>query len=340
VSKKRVGCGCLGCSIPFLTFIILMVLLIPLSVVGFMYGGIGKNFTGLVAPSWMAVSQPQISVPSEAIFHIGSGTPVILGMGQVWPFPVTNTMIASFITILILFIISFTVTRKPKMIPSRMQSAMEAIIEWLYNFCKDVAGEKYGRKFFPLVATIFLYVMVNAILNLIPGYGSIMAHTEEGLVPLIRGANTDINTALALAIVAFCFIEFWGFKVNKFGYLKKFFNFKRFAQGHKELFTGKVKKGLGDAAFGTIDIIVGFLEFFLEFIRLVSFTFRLFGNMMGGEILMLVLFFLLIFAGFGAIPVIYGFEMLVGVVQALIFAGLTLVFATMAATSHEEEEHS
>ena len=85
------------------------------------------------------------------------------------------------------------------------------------------------------------------------------------------------------------------------------------------------------SAIGVIDIFVGFLEFFSEFIRIVSFTFRLFGNMTGGEILILILFFLLGFAGFGAIQVGYIFEILVGVVQALIFSGLTLVFATMAA---------
>jgi len=90
---------------------------------------------------------------------------------------------------------------------------------------------------------------------------------------------------------------------------------------------------------GVIDTFVGFLEFFSELIRIISFTFRLFGNMTGGEILILILFFLLGFAGFGAIQLGYAFEILVGVVQALIFSGLTLVFATMAAEKHGEEEH-
>ena len=89
--------------------------------------------------------------------------------------------------------------------------------------------------------------------------------------------------------------------------------------------------------FGFIDTIVGFLEFLIEFIRIIAFTFRLFGNMFGGEILVLVLFYLLMFAGFGFIPIVYGFEMLVGVIQALIFAGLTLVFASMAVAPHEEK---
>jgi F-type H+-transporting ATPase subunit a len=212
---------------------------------------------------------------------------------------------------------------------------MEEVINWMYNFCKDVAGEKNGRRFFPFVTTIFLFVLVNALMNLIPGFGSI---TYNG-APLLRGANTDINTALALAVLAFLFIEFWGFKTHKFGYLKKFFNFSRTFKGWGQIFTGKIGQGLGNVMMGLIDTFVGFLEFFSEIIRIVSFTFRLFGNMTGGEILILILFFLLGFAGLGAIQLGYAFEMLVGVVQALIFSGLTLVFATMAADSHEEEGH-
>jgi F-type H+-transporting ATPase subunit a len=176
-------------------------------------------------------------------------------------------------------------------------------------------------------------------MNLIPGFGTIMYHAAEGDVPLLRGANTDINTALALAILAFLFIEFWGFKNHKFGYLKKFFNFSRTFKGWGQVFTGKVKSGFGNILFGAIDIFVGILELFSELIRIVSFTFRLFGNMTGGEILILILFFLLGFGGFGFIQLGYAFEMLVGVVQALIFSGLTLVFATMAAETHEEEGH-
>ena len=236
---------------------------------------------------------------------------------------------------LILVLIALLVTRKLKLIPGRLQSIMEEVINWMYNFCKDVAGEKNGRRFFPFVTTIFLFVLVNALMNLIPGFSSI---TYNG-APLLRGANTDINTALALAVLAFLFIEFWGFKTHKFGYLKKFFNFSRSFKGWGQIFTGKIGQGLGNVMMGLIDTFVGFLEFFSEIIRIVSFTFRLFGNMTGGEILILILFFLLGFAGLGAIQLGYAFEMLVGVVQALIFSGLTLVFATMAADSHEEEGH-
>ena len=75
----------------------------------------------------------------------------------------------------LLIIIAMVVTRKPKLIPGKIQSMMEAIIEWIYNFCKDVAGERNGRRFFPIIATIFLFVVFNALMNLIPGYSSILA---------------------------------------------------------------------------------------------------------------------------------------------------------------------
>ena len=307
---KKIGCGLFGCAIPLVTFIILLVVIIPSTVIGIMYGAFGKK----------SIPAPTVELPASVIFHIG-------------PLPVTNTIIASWVSVLVLVLIALLVTRRLKLIPGRLQSIMEEIINWMFNFCKDVAGEKNGRRFFPFVTTIFLFVLVNALLNLIPGFSSI---TYNG-VPLLRGANTDINTALALAVLAFLFIEFWGFKTHKLGYLKKFFNFSRTFKGWGQIFTGKIGQGLGNVLMGLIDTFVGFLEFFSELIRIVSFTFRLFGNMTGGEILILILFFLLGFAGLGAIPLGYAFEMLVGVVQALIFSGLTLVFATMAAETHEGE---
>ena len=326
---KKIGCGCIGCAIPLATFIILLVVIIPVSIFGITYGAFGKKI----------IEAPKVELPAAPIFHIGSGQPVMFLGGQIYPFPVTNTMITTWITVLILILIAVLVTRKSKLIPGRLQGAVEAIIEWMYNFCKDVAGAENGRRFFPFVTTIFLFVLVNALMNLIPGFGSILYHGAGGDVPLLRGANTDINTALALAILAFIFIEFWGFKNHKFGYLKKFFNFGRGFKGWGQLFTGKIKSGIGNILFGAIDTFVGILELFSELIRIVSFTFRLFGNMTGGEILILILFFLLGFGGFGFIQLGYAFEMLVGVVQALILSGLTLVFATMAAESHEEEGH-
>jgi F-type H+-transporting ATPase subunit a len=313
---KKIGCGLLGCAIPLTTFIILLVVIIPTSIFGIIKGA----FVGKAIPA------PTVELPASTIFHLG-------------PLPVTNTILTSWITVAILLLIAFLVTNRSKLVPGKLQSLVEMVLEWMYNFCKDVAGEKYGRKFFPLVTTIFLFVLLNAFMNLIPGFGSITYTTAEGTFPLLRGANTDINTALALAVISFVFVTYFGLKDGKYPFVKQFFNVGRFARGWGHLFTGKFKGAFGDIGFGFIDIIVSVLELISYFIRLVSFTFRLFGNMTGGEILILILFFLLGFAGFGLIQVGYIFEMLVGVVQALIFSGLTLVFASMAAEPHGDEGH-
>ena len=321
-SKKK---GCLGCSLPLA--ISLIVVVVALSVFGFLGGGIGsKLFSGIHLPSWLSVPKPTVELPAETIFHLG-------------PLPVTNTILTSWITILLLLIITFTVTRKPRLIPSRIQSLLEFALEWVYNLCKDVAGEKNGRKFFPIITTIFLFVLFNAWMNLIPGFGSIMVHEHEIEFPLLRGANTDINTPLALSIISFVFVTFYGLKNGKLGFLKQFANAGRFFKSWGLLFRGKFKSGFGSLFFGIIDIFVSFLELLSYFIRLVSFTFRLFGNMTGGEILVMMFLYLFTWVCFGAVQFIYGFELLIGAVQALVFAGLTLVFATMASTSHEEEEH-
>ncbi len=321
-SKKK---GCLGCSLPLA--ISLIVIVVALSVFGFLGGAIGsKLFPGIHLPSWLSVPTPTVELPAETIFHLG-------------PLPVTNTILTSWITILLLLLISFTVTRKPKLVPSRIQSLLEFALEWVYNLCKDVAGEKNGRAFFPIVTTIFLFVLFNAWMNLIPGFGSVMVHQGEITFPLLRGANTDINTPLALSIISFVFVTYYGLKNTKLGFLKQFFNGERFTKGWIKLFKGQVKSGFGDILFGLVDGFVGLLELISYFIRLVSFTFRLFGNMTGGEILVLMFLYLFTWVFFGAVQFIYGFELLIGAVQALVFAGLTLVFATMASTAHEGEEH-
>ena len=318
--KKK---GCLGCALPLA--ITLVVIVVALTVFGLLGGAIGqKLLPGIHLPSWMAVPKPTVQLSAETVFRLG-------------PLPVTNTIIASWLTILVLLIITFTVTRKPRLIPTRIQSILEFALEWVYDLCKDVAGEKNGRKFFPIVCTIFLFVLFNAWMNLIPGFGSVMVTKEGAVFPLLRGANTDINTPLALALISFVFVTYQGLKNAKFGFIKQFINFGRFFRGWGKLFTGKFKGALGDIGLGFIDAFVGILELVSYFIRLLSFTFRLFGNMTGGEILVLMFLYLFTWAISGS--VIYGFELLIGAVQALIFAGLTLVFAAMASSAHGEEEH-
>jgi F-type H+-transporting ATPase subunit a len=250
---------------------------------------------------------------------------------------VTNTLIASWFTIIILIGLSIILTHKMKLIPGRRQGMAEAIVEGLLNFVESVAGKKHARMLFPGVATIFIYVISNAYLALLPFFGSIGIIEHDGkFAPLFRSANTDLNVPLSIAMMSFIFVETWGMRsVGVVHYLSEFINIRQFLQGFKELFTGKIKTGPMNIVFGFISLFVGVLEIFSHLTRMLSFTFRLFGNMTAGEILILVSCFLipLVFT----IP-FYGLELLIGLIQALIFSGLTLVFGTIASTPHEETE--
>jgi len=318
VPKRRV----LGCSFP--VFILLLVVFLGLFVVGFLAGPLGKEMIGdLGLPDWLSVSKPHPELPAEEVFHI-------------FGFPITNSIIAAWVTIIVLVGFSYAVTRRMKLVPGRLQAAFEFLLGWLYDLCQSVAGEENGRKFFPIVTTIFLFVGFNAWLGLLPGYGSIIAHTAGHEVHLLRPANTDINMPLAFALVAFVLVEYFGLRTLGVRYLSKFFNVREFFGGLKQLFTGKVKDGLFGMFTGAITIFTGMLELLSEFIRIISLTFRLFGNMTAGEILLLVALFLI--PWLFALP-FYGLELLIGFIQAIIFGGLTLIFLTMAVASHGEEEH-
>ena len=313
--------GFLGFSPPVLAGVLLVFFL--LLVVGFVSGPLGRSMLGnLGLPSWLSVPQPEPRLPAEEVFHL-------------FGFPITNSIIGAWLTMIFLVGFSFAVTRRIKLVPGRLQSAFESLLGWLYNLCQRVAGEENGRRFFPVVATIFLFVAFNAWLSLIPGFGSIMVTTADGhQVHLLRGANTDINMPLALALVSFVFVEYFGLKSLGIRYLRKFLNVGQFFRSIGQVARGRIRAGFSGLFTGFIHVFVGFLETLSELIRIVSFTFRLFGNMTAGEILLLIAAFLIPWVF--SIP-FYGLELLVGFVQALIFGGLTLVFLTLAVAHHREE---
>jgi F-type H+-transporting ATPase subunit a len=313
VAKRR---GCLGCSFPILIAIVIVFL--ALFIVGFLAGPIGKSMFGDVGlPSWLSVPRPEPHLPAPEIFNL-------------FGLPITNTIIAGWFTVVVLVVISYVVTRRMKIVPGRLQAAFEFLLGWVYDLCQSIAGEENGRRFFPMIVTIFLFILFNAWLSLIPGFGSITIGHHE----LIRGANTDVNTPLAIALVSFVFVIFYGLKDARMSFVRQYINFGQFFRSIGQIFKGKFNM-MGIFS-GVIDIFVGGLEFLSLLIRNVSFTFRLFGNMTAGEILLLIAAFLVPWVL--AIP-FYGLEMLVGFVQALIFSGLTLVFVTMAVTPHEAEAH-
>lgn len=289
------------------------------------------------------VPQPEVHLSSN---YGGHSPEPFYKLGPIY---ITNTLIAAWISILVLIIFFFFATRKMKLVPKGLQNFAETIIEVLLGFVEGVASKENGRRFFPIIATIFLYVIMNAWLGLLPFYNVIgRAHfgTSDTLffgqysgpiidVALMRPANTDINVPLMLALVSFFSVEYWG--ITSLGirhYLGKFLRFQQISQGLGQLVKGKIKPALSALLFGAIDLFVGALETLAEFVRILSFTFRLFGNMTAGEVLLLVIAFLIPWM---LDTVFYGLETFLGFVQAFIFAGLTLVFATMAVTKHESE---
>ena len=329
--------------------IVVGLVLTVLLVIGLVRGAIGSAIFG--AESF--VPQPEIHLPPQPVFpassrekHLGfaydngkeAGAETAEGHAPdpnapeaeeehhstplgITEFAVTNTLLSAWIVTIVIILFFVVGAGKKSLVPGRFQSVIETLFEAIINFSSAVLGRDMARKAFPIVATIFFFVLFNAWLGLLPIY-QFLGFTESGdnliKVHLLRPAGTDLNMPLALALVSFVLVEFWGFKAHGFGYLKKFFAFGSI-----------LRKGLFQ---GLIDVFVGILELLSELIRVVSFTFRLFGNMTAGEILVVMITFLVPLV---ATNFVYGLELLVGLIQSVIFAGLTLVFLSVA-VSHEE----
>ncbi|MDD5222489.1 MAG: F0F1 ATP synthase subunit A [bacterium] len=317
---------------PLKLILIIVVALVGMSAVSFIGGGVGKIiFGGGAQPTGIfAIHAPKPELPAERPFCPPGEEGAAAGKCKYSFF--TNTMITAWISIAFLLFLFITATRKIRLIPKGLQNFVEFFIESAQNFIDDTAGKEYGRKFFPVCVTLFLFVLLNAWFSLVPGFETIKLNH----MPLLRNANTDINTPMMLAVVSFCFVEYWGFRANGFHYLKKFVNFSPALNGIKQVFSGQVKAGLGAFGMGLITLFTCFLETISELVRLMSFTFRLFGNMTAGMITTLVIMYIVPWV----VPsIFYGLETFLGFVQALIFGGLTLCFLALAVTPHEEESH-
>jgi len=294
--------------------------------------------------------QPEITVAAEKLIE----EPIIenfLGLG---PFYLVNTLPTLAVTIVLLVIIAYATNRSLKksaqtdLVPRGIGNLMEAVLEMLYNLTEGSAG-KYARMIFPWFATIMIYVLFANLLKLIPGFESIgvlhHAHGEghakellagnwylltheEGeyiLAPFFRGISVDLNFTVSLALIAVVMIQVIGFRAQGLGYLSKFFNTRRM---FKVPF------------FGAMDFLVGLLELISELSKILSFAFRLFGNMFAGIVLVAIVAGLL--GKFSILPaMIMMFELFVGVIQAFVFGMLTMVFMAQATQGHgEHEEHT
>ena len=238
-------------------------------------------------------------------------------IGTLFGIPISNSLILSLITASILIVGGFLLVHSLRMIPGKAQNAVETLLEGIIAFMGQALGNaEQAKKFFPLVATIFLFILFNNWVGVLPGTGSVGFYEEHGgeqtFVPLLRSANSDLNTTFALALISVVAIQWYG--IRKLGFLKHISKFLVFTKG-------------------PIQFFVGILELIGEFAKVLSFSFRLFGNIFAGEVLLIIIMTL--------VPVIAPFpfimlEFFVGFIQALVFAMLTLIFLKIAT---EQVEH-
>lgn len=250
----------------------------------------------------------------------GSGVHVILKAEEVfnlYGFPITNSLIMTAITTAVLLIFAILLRRKIAMIPGKLQAGVEMLFQGVLDYMTEtLESEKLARKFFPLIMTIFLFVLVANELAFLPGVGSIgIDNGHGGLTPLLRAPAADLNMTLALAIIAFLAIEISGVVLlGIFKYAGKYINFN-----------------------SPVDFAVGLIELASNIGRLISFSFRLFGNVFAGEVMIVVVMFFL--AYLLPIPLI-AFEVFVGFIQAVVFSMLTLFFIKLSITEpHGAESH-
>lgn len=231
--------------------------------------------------------------------------------------PITNTLLMSWVVVLFLTGIALLVRSRLALIPSKLQLLFELLMENVMGFIESTLESKaLAQRYFPLIVTIFLFIFTANLLEFIPGVGSIglIAHQAGAaagehpeFIPLLRSMNTDLNVTLALSLIAFFTIEISGIMIIGF-----FKYFSRFVNIHSP-----------------VGFFVGIIEFVSEIIRLISFSFRLFGNIFAGEVLLSVVTYLVPFI----IPVPFmAFEVFVGFMQAAIFSLLTLFFIKLAVT--------
>lgn len=252
---------------------------------------------------------PEISIKAETLFHLGF-------------FNFTNSYLLSLIVVGVFVSLALYFKKHLAMIPGKLQSVFELLMEEILKLMDTILGSRHlSEKYFPLIATVFLFVMLSNWMGLLPGTGSlglkheVYHHGEHKsvLIPLLRAPTSDLNFTIALAIIAVFSVNLLGaMAVGMRVHAGKFFNLKN-----------------------PIYTFVGLLELISEFVKIISFSFRLFGNVFAGEVLLIIIGFL----GPYFLPLPFLFlEVFVGFIQAFIFAMLTLVFIGMSVQHHEVEE--
>jgi F-type H+-transporting ATPase subunit a len=232
-------------------------------------------------------------------------------LGTVFGIPITNSLVMTYVVMALLFIFVFVVNRRLSLVPGKLQAGLEWAVQGGYQYVKEtLESEELAARFFPLIAGLAVFIATINELEFFPGVGSIGFYRGDEFIPLLRASTTDLNTTLALTLISVITIELAGIvAVGFFKYAGKFLNFH-----------------------SVVGFVVGIIELISELARLITFSFRLFGNIFAGEVLVgIVVFFIpyLLPAPFML------FELFVGLVQGVIFSLLTLFFIKLAVTPME-----
>jgi F-type H+-transporting ATPase subunit a len=250
-------------------------------------------------------------------------------IARVFGFPITNSMVVTWIVAAGLIVFAQLATRSMKQVPDGMQNFLEWLVGGLYGFLEGIIGAHLVRRTFWFFGTVFIFVLTANWVGLVPGFGSIgWGHsTPVGFVleePLLRGANADVNMTLAMALVFFASWIVWGLReLCAVGFLKELFAPKGSA-------TGALK-----ALLVVVFFVAGCLEVVSILFRPVSLSFRLYGNIFAGETMLETMAAMPRIGWLVQVP-FYFLELLVGVVQALVFTLLTAVFTLLLCQHHEE----
>lgn len=270
-----------------------------------------ETTTGEVHQEGNHEASHEISLAAEPVFHIGN-------------FTVTNSLLSAWVVVFLVVVLALVLKKKIKQIPRGLQNIAEIILEGALNLADSVTQDRRKtRKLFPMALAFFIFILLNNWLGLLPGVGSI-GFTEGGtFIPLFRGGTADLNTTLSLAIIGIVFTHVLGIVgLGVWKHFNKFVGVNLFLEIPK-----KVIKEPTILLVNPIKVFVGLIEIIGEIAKVASLAFRLFGNIFAGEVLLMSM--AAIFAFIVPIPFMF-LEIIVGIIQALIFSMLVLVFGTIA----------
>lgn len=224
---------------------------------------------------------------------------------------VTNSLLLTLVVSFVLISLSFIISRRVNIIPGKLQSVAEIGMESLLGLMESTLGSmEKAERYFPLVATIFIFILTSNLLGIFPGVGSLMLEKGGAQVSLFRSPASDLNFTLAFAVISVLVTNIIGMMaVGAFKHISKFLNFK-----------------------DPISFFIGILELISEIAKIISLSFRLFGNVFAGEVLLIIIFSLAPY--FVPLPFLM-LELFVGLIQSFIFAMITLVSISLHTAMHE-----